>query len=64
MSKIAVAIVVSDGRVLMVRRRQKEGALHWQFPSGSVETGETCHTTIEMSPGFTFMQSLKIERVP
>jgi 8-oxo-dGTP diphosphatase len=38
---IAVAVVVSDGRVLMVRRRVAEGALSWQFPAGKVEPGET-----------------------
>lgn len=38
---IAAAIVVADGRVLMVRRRVKEGQLSWQFPAGEVEPGET-----------------------
>ncbi|MTE19581.1 NUDIX domain-containing protein [Streptomyces sp. TRM43335] len=42
--RIAVAVVVRDGRVLMVRRRVAEGAggeLSWQFPAGEVEPGET-----------------------
>ncbi|MBQ1166317.1 NUDIX hydrolase, partial [Streptomyces sp. A73] len=31
-----------DGdRVLMVRRRVKEGELMWQFPAGGLEDGET-----------------------
>jgi 8-oxo-dGTP diphosphatase len=38
---IAAAIVVQDGRVLMVQRRVKEGELSWQFPAGEVEPGET-----------------------
>ncbi|MGW4647210.1 NUDIX hydrolase [Kitasatospora sp. NPDC004289] len=37
---IAAAIVVQDGRVLMVQRRVKEGELSWQFPAGEVEAGE------------------------
>jgi 8-oxo-dGTP diphosphatase len=38
---IAAAIVVSEGRVLMVRRRVSEGQLSWQFPAGEIETGES-----------------------
>ncbi|AUG76105.1 Putative hydrolase [Kitasatospora sp. MMS16-BH015] len=38
---IAAAIVVQDGRVLMVQRRVKEGELSWQFPAGEVEVGES-----------------------
>lgn len=38
---IAAAIVVKDGKVLMVRRRIAEGDLSWQFPAGEVEQGET-----------------------
>lgn len=38
---IAAAVIVQDGRVLMVRRRVKEGQLSWQFPAGQVETGES-----------------------
>jgi 8-oxo-dGTP diphosphatase len=38
---IAAAIVVQDGRVLMVQRRVKEGELSWQFPAGEIEPGET-----------------------
>ncbi|MFB0631169.1 NUDIX hydrolase [Streptomyces sp. AB3(2024)] len=37
---IAAAIVVHEGRVLMVRRRVSEGQLSWQFPAGEVESGE------------------------
>jgi 8-oxo-dGTP diphosphatase len=37
---ISAAIIVSDGRVLMVRRRVSEGELMWQFPAGAIEAGE------------------------
>jgi 8-oxo-dGTP diphosphatase len=38
---IAAAVIVQDGRVLMVQRRVKEGELSWQFPAGEVEVGES-----------------------
>ncbi|MFF3112519.1 NUDIX hydrolase [Kitasatospora sp. NPDC057904] len=38
---IAAAIVVHEGRVLMVRRRVSEGQLSWQFPAGEIEVGES-----------------------
>jgi len=38
---ISAAIITSEGRVLMVRRRVKEGELSWQFPAGGIEPGET-----------------------
>jgi 8-oxo-dGTP diphosphatase len=38
---ISAAIIVSDGCVLMVRRRVKEGELSWQFPAGGIEDGES-----------------------
>lgn len=38
---IAAAIVIDDGRVLMVRRKVSEGSLSWQFPAGEVEAGES-----------------------
>ncbi|MEU7868043.1 NUDIX hydrolase [Dactylosporangium sp. NPDC049140] len=38
---IAAAVIVEEGRLLLVRRRVKEGALSWQFPAGEVEPGET-----------------------
>lgn len=37
---IAAAVIVHDGRLLLVRRRVKEGSLSWQFPAGGVEPGE------------------------
>jgi len=46
---ISAAIIVSDGRLLLVQRRVSEGALSWQFPAGAVETLEEAATreTIE-----------------
>lgn len=38
---ISAAIIVQGGRVLMVRRRIREGELMWQFPAGAIEAGET-----------------------
>jgi len=38
---ISAAIIVDGNRVLMVRRRIKEGELMWQFPAGGIEEGET-----------------------
>lgn len=38
---ISAAIIVKDGRVLLVRRRRSEGKLVWQFPAGQVEIGES-----------------------
>jgi 8-oxo-dGTP diphosphatase len=38
---IAAAVIVSNGRVLLVRRRVQEGRLSWQFPAGKVELGES-----------------------
>jgi 8-oxo-dGTP diphosphatase len=37
---ISAAIIVQDGKVLMVRRAVKEGKLSWQFPAGAIESGE------------------------
>jgi 8-oxo-dGTP pyrophosphatase MutT (NUDIX family) len=38
---IAAAVIVSDGELLLIRRRVAEGALRWQFPAGQIESGET-----------------------
>ena len=40
---IASAITVHEGRVLLVRRRVKEGSLSWQFPGGEIEEGEAAN---------------------
>lgn len=38
---IASAVITHEGKVLLVRRRVKEGDLSWQFPGGEVEPGES-----------------------
>ncbi|MFC4631113.1 NUDIX hydrolase [Promicromonospora alba] len=37
---IAAAVIVQDGRLLLVQRRVSEGSLSWQLPAGAVEPGE------------------------
>ncbi|MEU2831880.1 NUDIX hydrolase [Streptomyces lavendulae] len=39
--RVAGAVVVHEGRVLLVRRRVAEGQLLWQFPAGKIEPGES-----------------------
>lgn len=38
---IAAAVIVQDGRLLLIQRRVSEGSLSWQLPAGAVELGET-----------------------
>jgi 8-oxo-dGTP diphosphatase len=38
---IAAAVIVRDGRLLLIQRRVSEGSLSWQLPAGAVEHGET-----------------------
>lgn len=38
---ISTAIITDGGRVLMIRRREREGKLLWAFPGGGIEQGET-----------------------
>ncbi len=38
---VVVGIIVSDSKVLLVRRRLAEGKLKWQFPGGRIEALET-----------------------
>ncbi|GGM23473.1 hypothetical protein GCM10010129_79840 [Streptomyces fumigatiscleroticus] len=37
---VAAAVVVYDGRLLLIRRRVAENLLSWQLPAGKVESGE------------------------
>ncbi|MCX4863483.1 MULTISPECIES: NUDIX hydrolase [unclassified Streptomyces] len=39
--RISTAIIADGDRVLMIRRRVKEGKLSWAFPGGGIEAGET-----------------------
>jgi hypothetical protein len=43
---ISAAIIVRDGRLLLVQRRVKEGSLSWRFPAGEVEPGETVEDAV------------------
>jgi len=43
---IVAAVIVADGKVLLVRRRVREGTLSWQLPAGEVETGETAEVAV------------------
>ncbi|MFJ6487069.1 NUDIX hydrolase [Streptomyces californicus] len=38
---VSTAIIVDGGKVLMIRRRQREGKLLWAFPGGGIEAGES-----------------------
>jgi len=40
-NKVVIGIVNKENQVLIVKRKQKEGDLFWQFPGGGVEDGET-----------------------
>lgn len=42
---IVAAIIMHDGRTLLVRRQVSEGNLSWQFPAGEREAGETAFDT-------------------
>lgn len=39
--EVTVGIVIDEEKVLIVKRKEGEGNLHWQFPGGSVEPYET-----------------------
>lgn len=38
---VVAAIVVDNGRVLLIRRAVADDRLLWQFPAGKIESGET-----------------------
>ena len=48
---VAAAVIVQDGRVLLVQRRQREGSLLWALPSGEVEAGETAEEAAARETG-------------
>ena len=41
MEKIVIGIVIKDKKVLIVKRKEKEGDLLWQFLGGKVENNES-----------------------
>jgi 8-oxo-dGTP diphosphatase len=38
---LSMAVIVADGKLLLIRRRQREGDLLWALPGGAIEAGET-----------------------
>lgn len=44
--RVAVGLVVRDGRVLMTRRKKRESTLRWNLPGGSIEPGETAEEAV------------------
>ena len=44
--KVVTGIVVRGTDILIVRRKKGEGNLFWQFPGGTVESGETEEQTV------------------
>ncbi|MDX3662892.1 NUDIX domain-containing protein [Streptomyces sp. ID05-26A] len=43
--RVAIAIVVDDGNVLMVQRREDHGSTSWQFPAGMIKPRASAETT-------------------
>lgn len=39
--RVSMAVIASEGKLLMIRRRQREGRLSWALPGGGIEAGET-----------------------
>jgi 8-oxo-dGTP diphosphatase len=39
--QVVIAVVQSDDKFLLIRRKEAEGNLVWNFPGGKIETGET-----------------------
>lgn len=39
--RVSMAVIASEGKLLMIRRRQREGRLSWALPGGGIEVGET-----------------------
>jgi 8-oxo-dGTP diphosphatase len=38
---LSMAVVVADGKLLMIRRREREGDLLWALPGGAIEADES-----------------------
>lgn len=43
--RVAIAVVVNDGNVLMVQRREDNGSSSWQFPAGMIKPRASAETT-------------------
>lgn len=44
--EVVIGIVQKEGNVLIVKRKNKEGELLWQFPGGKVEQNETVEEAV------------------
>jgi 8-oxo-dGTP diphosphatase len=44
---IASAVIVQDGRLLLARRREREGSVLWALPGGAIEPGESAEQAAE-----------------
>jgi 8-oxo-dGTP diphosphatase len=60
---IATAIIVEGGRVLMIRRREREGKLLWAFPGGGIEAGETAEQAAVRETVEEVLLDVKADRV-
>lgn len=40
-AEVSIGVVTNGSKVLIVKRKEGEGNLRWQFPGGSIERGET-----------------------
>ena len=43
---VAIGILVYDGKVVMVQRKEKEGCLKWQFPAGFIKNGQVAEQRV------------------
>jgi len=67
------AVIVHDGRVLLVKRGQEPLKGQWSLPGGAVETGETLHAalarevleetclTVEIGPVVEVLDSIRLD---
>jgi 8-oxo-dGTP diphosphatase len=48
MKRVVAAIIVSDGKLLLTRRKKGEALSgSWEFPGGKIEVGETPQASLE-----------------
>jgi 8-oxo-dGTP diphosphatase len=59
---ISTAIIVDDGKVLMIRRREREGKLLWAFPGGGIEAGESAEEAAVRETAEEVGLEVKVER--
>lgn len=43
--QVGIGIVINENKVLMVKRRKKEGKLLWQFPAGMIKPSESAESS-------------------